>query len=103
MKIFGINSDLNKAVNFKLSINYKNLMVKYRAHNPKFYHLLEKRTFTVNSHLKAHAPILGGTLYRRMQPTVIFSFFVSGALRYRCISVTKLMITIMGMVLSMLI
>jgi hypothetical protein len=92
MKILGINSDLNKAVNFKLSINYQNLMVKYRAHNPKFYHLLEKRTFTVNSHLKAHAPILGGTLYRRMQPTaVIFSLFVTGALRYRCTNVTVTM------------
>jgi hypothetical protein len=42
--------------------------------------------YTVNSHLKAHAPILGGTLYKRMQPTVIFSFFVTGALRYRCIN-----------------
>jgi hypothetical protein len=41
---------------------------------------------TVNSHLKAHAPVLCGTLYRRMQPTVIFSFFVTGAMRYRFIN-----------------
>ena len=40
--------------------------------------------FTVTSQLKAHAPILGDTLYRRIQPTVISSFFVAGALRCRC-------------------
>ena len=28
------------------------------------------------------------TLYRRMQPTVNFSFFITEALRYRCTNVT---------------
>jgi hypothetical protein len=48
---------------------------------------MKNKNDTVNFHLKAHAPLLGGTLYRRIQPTVIIPFFVTETMRYSCTTV----------------
>ena len=40
-------------------------MVERVEDNKRFIKFI---SYTVNTHLKVHAPILGGTLYRRIQP-----------------------------------